>query len=409
MSPPEPARPPTTAPPRDQWNPYTPEALRDPYPHYRRLRELAPVVRLRLDGRDVYAVTHDAHVRELLRHDQISNAGGISLHPRDRVSAGVIISSDGLDHDRLRRVLAGRMSRDAINRIEPQIRRHVYGVVARLVKRGGFDAVTELARPISTRIVIDLVGLPEADREQYPQWASAASSAQGPADLIPPDRYAHLQALRERVTRLGTDRRFTAGGLGGHIFAAYDRGDIDLGEATSLVYGALVVAGLHTTIAGLTWLLRLVAAYPDQWRRATSRSNGVASCRAWIDEVLRYEVMFPHDYRTATEELAVGGYTIPAGGRVLLLLGAANRDPARWPEPDRFDPTRARTGSQLGFGAGAHRCIGEHLFRAEATAVMDALVVCAVIGIEAGTGEFDINAAVRGWASQPVTVHTGDR
>jgi hypothetical protein len=395
-----------TAPPRDDWNPYTVGALRDPYPHYHRLRGTAPVVQLRLDGRDVYAVTHDAHVRELLRHPRISNAGGISLHPRDRVSAGVIISSDGTDHDRLRKVLAGRMSRETIGRLEPQIRRQVHRVVSRLVRQRSFDAVSELARPVPTRTVIDLVGLPEEDRDQYPQWAMAAASAQGPADLIPPDRYAHLQTLRERVTRLGTDRRFTPGGLGAHIFAAHDRGEIDLGEATSLVYGALVVAGLHTTIAGLTWLLRLVAAYPDQWRRVTNASNGGASGRAWVDEVLRYEVMFPHDYRTTTGEVTVGGYTIPTGARVLLLLGAANRDPARWPEPDRFDPARARTGSQLGFGAGAHRCIGEHLFRAEATAVVDALASCAVTRIDAGAGEFDRNAAVRGWVSQPVTVHT---
>lgn len=404
-------------PPVHSFDPYSPDVQRDPYPHYSALRDTAAVIQTTLDGRPVYVLGRDSDVRAALADWRtFSSRGGLSLHPRDRFQAGVLVATDPhrageptdgqADHTALARTVAPYMSRQAIAALGPRVRAWVNTVVGDLVAAGTFEAVADLARPVPTRVVSDLVGLPEDGREQYADWAQVATALQGPQAAFPADAFAQIGQMQEYVTRLGAQRRFAPDGVGAAVFAAAERhGGISHEEATSIVWGGLIVAGLHTTIAALTWALWVAARHPDQWRLYRDRyRDGDATRGAWTDELLRYEAIFPHGYRTTTVAVTVDGHLIPADARVLLLYGSANRDPRRWREPDRFQPTRPDIAGHLGFGEGVHHCLGQHLVRLEVQAVLDAFAACGVTAFEVGQGEFAPNAAVRGWSRLPVTV-----
>lgn len=407
-------------PPDHPFDPYSPDAQRDPYPYYAELRDTAPVVRSVIDGRPVYVISRDRDVRAVLADwRSFSSRGGLSLHPRDRLQAGALVATDPkwpgeptrdhADHTALARAVAPHMSHHAIQAIVPRVRGWVDHLVGRLVAAGDFDAVADLGLAIPTRVVSDLVGLPEAGRERYADWAQTATALQGPQRDFPADAFAKIQEMQEYVARLGVDRELAPDGVGAAVFAAAQRGGaISRDEATSIVWGGLIVAGLHTTIAALTWTMWLAARHPEQWRvyRQWHRDD-VAARRAWTDELLRYETVFPHGYRTTTGPVRVDEHLIPADSRVLVLYGSANRDPRRWPEPDRFLLTRADATAHVGFGEGVHHCLGQHLARLEIQAVLDAFAAHGVTRFEVGDGEFATNAAVRGWAHLPVTVATG--
>lgn len=403
-------------PPVHSFDPYSPDVQRDPYPHYATLRGVASVVRTTLDDRPVYVLSRDRDVRAALADWRtFSSRGGLSLHPRDRFQAGVLVATDPrrpgepapghADHTALARAVVPYMSAQAVAAIAPRVRAWVDDLVGDLVAAGSFDAVADLAHAVPTRVVSDLVGLPEEGRERYAGWARTATALQGPQAAYPADAFAQIQQMQEYVTRLGADRRFAPDGVGAAVFAAAERqGGISPEEATSIVWGGLIVAGLHTTIAALGWTLWTAAHHPDQWRDYRKRhQDGDDSRRAWADELLRYETIFPHGFRTTTTAVAVDGYLIPADARVLLLYGSANRDPRRWDDADRFLLTRDTAG-HIGFGAGVHHCLGQHLVRLEVQAVLDAFARHGVTAFDVGQAEFEPNPTVRGWSRLPVTV-----
>lgn len=409
-------------PPVHSFDPYSADAQRDPYPYYTDLRNTAPVVHCTLDDRPVYVISHDQHVRAAAKDwRSFSSQGGLSLHPRDRFQSGVLVATDPsrpgepptghADHAELTRAVTPHMSRQVIQAFIPQVRAWIHQLVGGLVAAGRFDAVTDLAKVIPTRVVSDLVGLPEDGRERYVDWAEAATALQGPQSAFPADAFTQMQEMQEYVAKLGVDQEFAADGVGAAVFAAAEqRGTISREEATSIVWGGLIVAGLHTTIAALTWTLWAAARHPDQWRayRDWHRDDDGAR-RVWTDELLRHETIFPHGYRTTTGPVRVDDYLIPADARVLLLYGSANRDPRRWPDADRFLLTRPDATGHLGFGDGVHRCVGQHLIRLEMQAVLDSFAAHGVTGFEVDAGEFAFNAAVRGWVHLPVTVVTDGR
>ncbi|MBO0870424.1 MAG: cytochrome P450, partial [Micromonosporaceae bacterium] len=319
-----------TAPPALQFDPYQPDLQRDPYPLYHRLRGLAPVVHTTIDGLDVYAVAHDRNVRRVLADWRaFTSHGGLSLHPRDdRMQAGVLIAADpeedvpGLsNHTDLLRVVAPYVSSRAIDQIRNDVTPYIATVVDEVVETGAFDAVT-LGRRIPTEVVSNLVGLPRDGRDRYADWAIAATSMQGPAGAVTPELVEHLQAMQGYVGGLGQEGRLDPRGIGAKAFAAAADPDsrVSLADATSIVWGGFIVAGMHTTIMAIAYLFWYLASYPDQWRRYRDwHAAGDPGRSRWIDELLRREVIFPHGYRTAVRDVELDGYTIPAGARVLVL------------------------------------------------------------------------------------------
>jgi cytochrome P450 len=409
--------------PEVSFDPYDATVLRDPYPSYARLRDTAPVVRSVIDGRPVWMLSHDHTVRAVLADWRtFSSVGGLSLHPRGRYEAGVLISTDPRrpqdpatqpDHTDLRRAVTPHLGPRALEQIRRPVQSWVHRIVGDLVAAGRFDAVQDLARVVATRVIADLVGIPASDRHLAADWAAAATARQGPRGAVSTQTVGHLQAMRSYVGRLGADGDLALSGVGAAVFAAADNGGrIGRDDAASIVWGGLIIAGLHTTIAALSWAIVAAARHPQQWDRYRAWYHAGDPARVtWPDEVLRHEVVFPHGYRTAVIDTDIDGYLIPASARVLVLYGSANHDPSRWAQPETFVLNRAEADQHLGIGWGPHRCLGRHLAHLEIGAVLDALAAHNVVRvrvIDDLTG-WAPNAAVRGWARLPVAVEVADR
>jgi hypothetical protein len=188
-------------------------------------------------------------------------------------------------------------------------------------------------------------------------------------------------------------------GFGADIWAASDRGDITT-EMAPLVVRSLLTAGADTTVHGLSAVLYAFATNPGQWTRLRENPS---LARVAFDEAVRWESPVQTFFRTATTDVRVGETVIPEGHKILMFLAAANRDPRRWADPDAFDLSRDPSG-HVGFGMGIHQCVGQHVARLEAEALLTALAR-RVHSIEpAGPTTRHHNNTLRAWKSIPVRV-----
>jgi cytochrome P450 len=189
------------------------------------------------------------------------------------------------------------------------------------------------------------------------------------------------------------------GGFGARIWAAADRGDITPGQAP-LVVRSLLTAGVDTTVHGLGAVLYAFATHPDEWERLRGEPS---LARVAFDEAVRWESPVQTFFRTATTEVRVGDAVIPDGKKILMFLAAANRDPRHWDDPDAFSLARDPSG-HVGFGMGIHQCVGQHVARLEAEAVLTALARRVRRIDLAARPRRHHNNTLRAWRSLPVRV-----
>jgi cytochrome P450 len=189
-------------------------------------------------------------------------------------------------------------------------------------------------------------------------------------------------------------------GFGAAIFAAADRGEILLEEAPLLVR-SLLSAGLDTTVNGIGAALYCFARFPDQWDRLRAEP---ALARNAFEEAIRFESPVQTFFRTTTTDVELSGVDLPEGSKILMFFGAANRDPARWESPDKFDITRVTSG-HVGFGGGIHMCVGQLLARLEGEAILTALAerVARIELIAEPRRRY--NNTLRGLAALPIRLH----
>jgi cytochrome P450 len=260
--------------------------------------------------------------------------------------------------------------------------------------------VTALAQAFPLRVFPDAVGLGPDGRENLLPYGNMAFNAFGPVnDLVRADahRVAELSAwVDARCAReeLGED------GFGARIWAAADRGDLTA-EQAPLVVRSLLTAGVDTTVHGLAAALYAFATHPEQWQRLRERPE---LARVAFDEAVRWQSPVQTFFRTATADVCVAGAVVPEGSKILMFLGAANRDPARWTDPDRFDLARDPSG-HVGFGMGIHQCVGQHVARLEAEALLTALARRVTRIEPAGRPRRHLNNTLRAWHSLPVRLH----
>ena len=189
------------------------------------------------------------------------------------------------------------------------------------------------------------------------------------------------------------------GGLGSEIYAAADRGEITEDQAGLLVR-SLLSAGVDTTVHTLAWALHALAVNQDQWQ---ALRDDPALARPAFEETLRHASPVQTFFRTTTRAVDVAGTTIPPGEKVLLFLGAANRDSRAWAEPDRFD-IRRRAAGHVGLGSGIHACVGAAVGRLEGELLLAALAR-QVASLElAGPARPYLNNTIKGLAGLPVRV-----
>lgn len=395
---------PTTSSPISDADPFAAEHLAHPEPLHEELREAGPVVHL--TRYDVYALARYQQVHAALVdwHNFQSGAGvGLANFRQEKPwrPPSLLLEADPPHHDAPRRVLREILAPLALRRLRETWQSVAEELVETVLTERGreFDAFEELAKAFPLRVFPDAVGIGPHGRENLLPYGNMAFNAFGPRNtLVEADAHrvgdlsawVNAQCAREA---LGED------GFGARIWAAADRGDLTHHQAP-LVVRSLLTAGVDTTVHGLAAALYAFATHPQEWQRLRARPE---LARVAFDEAVRWQSPVQTFFRTATTDVDIAGTRIPAGGKILMFLGAANRDADRWPHPDRFDLTRDPSG-HVGFGMGIHQCVGQHVARLEAEALLTALARRVGHLELAGEPQRHLNNTLRSWASLPVRV-----
>jgi cytochrome P450 len=345
------------------------DALRDPYPRYRALRDAGSATYLK--QHDVWFVGRYTAVRDALSDwKTFTSAQGIGLNPViNQAWAKALICMDPPEHTAMRKLITDRLGPMQVRVVEETIDRRAKELVERLVAAGNFDAVTDLANDLPVNVIMDLIGWPQDVRAQILEMAEGGFDPCGPANgrmqaSLP--KLGEMMALIERVYDAGT---LTPGGFGSTISDAARRGEIPREVAIGMLAG-YVVAAFDTTISAVASGVWLFAENPAQWQLLRSDVGLVPRA---CSEILRMECPIQHFSRVATRDVEYSdGSRIPAGGRAIVSYAAANRDERQFANPDRFDITRRGT-DILTFGLGNHACAGQSLAKLEMHAIFRAL------------------------------------
>jgi len=378
----------------------------DPYPHYRRWRERRPVAML---AEGMYAVSGITEATQVLRDPAFGHPEPEYLDPADRLpdqpvdeSGRVVrafLSLNPPDHTRLRRLVAKAFTPRMVDQLAPRIEEITAELIGRA--RGEFDLMTALAKPLPVEVIAELLGVPLDDREQFAAWSHAMARALDPPFLQSPEtvepavraRQSFVGYFRELAQRR---RREPGDDLLSALVAVSDAGDA-LSEGELLVTLTLLLIAGHETTTNLigNGVLALL--------RHGGLGPAAASPDRVVEEVLRHDSPVQLTARTALRDVTLGSLTVPAGSQAIVLIGAANRDPATGPEPETFDPARA-PGRHLAFGQGIHFCLGAPLARLEGRIVFRELARRAPELSLAGTPTWNPTTTLRGLASLPVAL-----
>ncbi len=246
----------------------------------------------------------------------------------------------------------------------------------------------------------DAVGMPTENRRYLLPYGNMVFNSFGPRNAFFDAAVADAEPVVAWVQAQSQRDALTPDGFGAAIHDAADRGELTAEEAP-MVVRSLLTAGVDTTVSGLGAALFCLARFPDQFDRLRADPS---LARAAFEEAVRFETPVQTFFRTTTRTVELGGLAVGEGEKVLVFMGAANRDPRRWEDPDAFDVERRNAG-HVGFGAGIHACVGQVLARLEGEVVLAALARKAASIEITGTPVRRYNNTLRGLASLPVRLH----
>jgi 4-methoxybenzoate monooxygenase (O-demethylating) len=388
--------------PHFDFDPFSIEFFADPFPTHEKLREAGPVVYL--DKWGVYGVARYQQVHAVLNDPLTfcsSRGVGLSDFAKEKPwrPPSLILEADPPAHTRTRAVLNEVLSATALKPLRNHFTTLAEAKVDELLTRGSFDAVADLAEAYPLSVFPDAMGLKKEGRENLLPYASLVFNAFGPPNQLRQEAIERSAPHQSYVAAQCQRENLAPGGFGACIHARVDAGDIT-GEEAPLLVRSLLSAGIDTTVNGIGAAIYCLARFPDQL--AKLRSDPSLSRNAF-EEAVRYESPVQTFFRTTTRAVEIGGHTIGEGEKVLMFLGAANRDPRRWESPDSYDITR-RTSGHVGYGSGIHMCVGQLVARLEGEVMMAALA--RRVGSIEITGPVKrlYNNTLRGLKSLPVTI-----
>jgi hypothetical protein len=369
----------TTACHEDSWHgasPIDPAFRADPYPALAHLREVDPV---NLTPVGVWRLLRFADVERLLKEVPTGVRMSDGTRPGENVGPGdrrseFILMQDPPNHTRLRKLVSKAFTLRAVNQLRDRVQEIAERQVERALVRGEMDVIADLALPVPSTMICEMMGVPLSDRDKFTVWTAEATHLLASL-FIPPDVLergrAASEALESYFIDLIAERRGRLGDdiLSDLIRAEEDGDQLSPTELVSQCIG-LLIAGFETTIGLIGNGILAFIRHPEQMDLLRRRPELLPNA---VEECLRYDGPILLTIRILREDTEFGGKTIPRDAMVMAMLGAANRDPARYREPDRFDITRDDH-TPLGFGGGIHYCLGAHLARAEAQAAIGALV-----------------------------------
>jgi 4-methoxybenzoate monooxygenase (O-demethylating) len=361
---------PSAAPALD-FDPFSGSVFEEPLSAHVVVRDAGPLVFLPRYG--IHASGRWADVQAMLKNWQDFCSGrGVGLSDFAREPPwrppSLVLEADPPAHSRARKVLDQALAPAALRRLRANLAVAAESCVEAALAQETCDAMLALAEAFPLSVFPDAIGIAAAGREHLLPYGSLAFNAFGPdnalrrqalADAAPHMVWVNAQCARENLA---------PDGIGAGIYAAADRGEVTAEEAALLVR-SLLTAGIDTTVASIGAALHCLARAPGEWERLRSEP---ALARAAFEEAIRLESPVQSFFRTTTREVEVDGLTLGEGEKVMLLLGAANRDPRRWERPEHYEITRRNAG-HVGFGSGIHMCVGQLLARLEGEALLVAL------------------------------------
>ncbi|PZG12079.1 cytochrome P450 [Nonomuraea aridisoli] len=321
------------------------------------------------DGHQGWLVTGYALVREVMADRRFSARAELqhmpfaSAGPRQPAPPGMFISTDPPEHTRYRHLLTGEFTVRRMRLLSARIE-EITGEHLDAMERQGppADLVESFAVPIPAVAICELLGVPEEERGRFSAHAATLSRGDRPREEMVAAMTAMVAHMRELVAakraRPGDD-----------VLSGLTRSDLTDEELANIGF-MLLGAGLDTTANMIALGTFLLLRRPDEL--AAARAHPEHTDRL-VEELLRYLAITPFLVRTALEDVELGGELVRAGQTVTLSITSANRDPARFPDPDRFDPLRP-PGGHVGFGHGVHQCLGQQLARVEMRAAFPALL-----------------------------------
>ncbi|MFI8825085.1 cytochrome P450 [Streptomyces sp. NPDC053431] len=337
------------------------------------LRSRAPLTRMTYpDGHLGWLATGHGTVRAILADPRFSSRYELMHYPfpggpegpLPPAPVGDMTGMDAPEHTRYRRLLMGRFTVRRMRRLTERVREITAERLDEMERLGpGVDLVEVFARPVPALLICELLGVPYADRERFQGHADTIMAM----DVSPEDRYAAMVGLQEYMAELvGAQRTAPTDDLLGDLARGSDLTDEELVG----VGGFLLAAGLDTTANMIAHGTFALLSNPAQARAL--RTDPDLAPQA-VEELLRFLTVAHTSVRTALEDVELDGRLIRAGESVTLSFEAANRDPARFADPDALDLRRAATG-HLAFGHGIHQCLGQQLARVELTVALPALL-----------------------------------
>jgi cytochrome P450 len=398
-----------------EFDPFAPEIRADPYPTYRRMREQAPIY-WTPDGSPMFT-RYDDCVAILRDHERFSNDGSKSKYAEnvdDAAMAGGMLSAlnarpmlftDPPDHTRLRGLVNKAFTPRAIDRLRPRMEAIVDELLEEVAGAGTMDIIEHVAYPLPVIMIAELLGVPASDRELLKEWSEPLARTIDPLDNLAPEFInevagAGLAFIAYFAQLINERRQSPTDDVLSALIAAEESGDKLTQEEVIVNLVLLLIAGHETTTNlignGMLALLR----HPAQMAELREDPSLI---KTGVEELLRFDSPVQLDARTALVDVEIGGVTVPKKEQPILLLAAANRDPAQFPDPDRLD-LRRTPNTHIAFSSGIHFCVGASLARAEGQVAINAMLRrMPKLALAVDEPPYKGNVTLRGMASLPVS------
>jgi hypothetical protein len=358
--------------PELDFDPYAADNLNDPYPMHQAVREAGPVVRLKPYPTLVATARHEQVHAVLNDHVHFISGAGVgltnfNLEPPFRPKS-LILEADPPQHTQMRAILSRILSPKAVMQIRDTFAAEADALIERCVAKGTIDGIHDLAQPYPLKVFPDAVGIGPEGRENLLIYGDMVFNSMGPRNELLTKSAARLGPVTEWIMAHCARDHLRPGGFGDQIYQAADKGEITHEQAPMLVRSFLS-AGVDTTINGIGNTLFALAHHPAEYEKLHADPT---LARPAFEEALRWESTAQTFFRTAGRDTEIAGVPVPENTKVLCFLAGANRDPRKWPDPDRYD-IRRRPSGHVALGSGIHGCVGQAIARLEGEVIFTAL------------------------------------
>jgi cytochrome P450 len=397
------------------YDPWDPDVLEDPYPHFARLRAEAPVYHV--EEHDIWVVSRHADLVAAARNVEVFSSNQGNSYERRPVP--MLVGLDPPEHTRVRRLVARHWTPRVINLLAPRIERLCDEILDRALgsaaagDRVDLDFLVAVAEPLPVTLIAEIMGIPVEDWPNFRRWSEATvAQMAGPPteenELLIVEfalYFVDLVTRRQAAFDAGTSDIDDPNDMVGILFGRTPDGDRLSPEEIISMCVLLVVAGNETTTNLMANMAVVLAERPDVWDAVAADPMLMAPM---VEESIRYLSPVQGLFRNTLVEAELAGTTIPADAKVFLCYASANRDTDKWPDADEFRldryPDAPNDADHVAFAPGIHHCLGAHLARLEAsimfTKLMERIAALEVTGpVRRGT-----NPSIRGIKSLPMTV-----